>query len=143
MKDEFVEPKLSVARVEPSYADTLEFINSRLPEPGKMGFGKETQKMIYRLGGEVFVFDPKDLNSEIKYFTSKTEQGVLGAISDCRVVLQTRAGRNSIQHWMSGAPDRETTDSFTIETADAVETKRLVNAFQHLIVIFGGKKDAF
>lgn len=154
-KERFVEPQTLAAGGTPSYAETLEFINGKLGPLMTLGFGERTQKMILRFNfengpGFTAVFDPRELNAEVRYqqITRRVGEGIASELRiEGRVILEARSGDPEFliyQPHSSEAPVKQ--HSLTIgETGliDGLTAERLAEAFSHLIVLFGGKKEAF
>lgn len=138
VKDEFVVPTLPVTNPDPSYADTIDFINSRLADGMKMGFGKTVGKMILRSEDEVYVFDPKDLGTTVKYWQER-----YGVAVENYVALNGRNSAKAFELIRAGGPAAERLGTLTLQASDDIEAKKLARALSHLIEIFGGKNEAF
>jgi hypothetical protein len=138
--DDFVEPILAVEAPNPTYAETIEFINSRLRKGAKMGYGKNLQKMIYRDRHYTYVFDPKDLTPEVKFLTSDNPGSPYYGKN---VLFQCRGRRQLIEKRGILQPETAMVRNFAIRASDEVEMTKLGNAVSHLIRILGGTDEAF
>lgn len=151
--DRFVEPRLPTSGGAPSYADTLEFINGKLGGFATMGFGEKTRKMILRFTpGETAVFDPADLNQEVRYGKRTVTYGP-DSREEGYVLLQVRNSAPKIEvhqpiQEANGALDPQVVTSSDLKVGqlgnlNPLDAEKLATAFAHLIGMFGGKKEAF
>lgn len=149
LTDQFVEPEGLIPIEGPTYAETIEFINSKISGGVfVMGFGKSTQKMIYRTTtktspGKATTFDPKDLDASVHYESGPIE----GPYSLRHIVLKGRKGTRTFTLYRASAKgsggNNAPSDSLTIPVTNSVDPKRVAEAFSHLIQMFGGKAEAF
>ena len=153
MTDEFIEPPNLVAVDGPTYSETIKFINAKISENDSLGYGKGSKTMIYRPGydSEVLVFDAAELNAEVTYTSQnhmhQGSQSVYGTdpsfvFTEHSVRLECKNRRRLIKRfWPHGVVDD--ISSIEIRVADKIEAKKVATAFSHLILMFGGKKEAF
>ncbi|HEV7403992.1 MAG TPA: hypothetical protein VGO11_13725 [Chthoniobacteraceae bacterium] len=127
---------------DPSFDATLNFINERIRVRGmKLWFGKNHQKMILDDGGAIFVFDPAVLSTDLK--VSSRTYGDTG-VTVRNLVVSKRSGSPDfvmVPKWGTFEPGPAA--GFQLPCADSVEAEKLGRAVQHLIQMFGGKKDLF
>lgn len=126
---------------DPSFEETLDFINRKLKDSGRrIWFGERTQKMILLSGDQVVVFDPGAFNAEVRFRTNK---GQPYQYSD--IEFEVTTGRDEVQFVSLDGKIEKGKKLFLKwdDNLDPTELKRLATAFSHLIVLFGGKRDAF
>jgi len=135
--DEFTDP-LGFITVNPSYSETVEFINDRLKDyDSSIGYGKVTEKMIYKTRNGTFVFDPSVLTPDAIFEWEDTDYGV----RHCRITLKCRNNVKAIKAlWTS---HHGLCSTMEIPVGNKIEAQKMANAFAHLIVMFGGKKELF
>ena len=123
----------------PGYFKTLDFINSRLRAPGKMGYSQKLQKMVLFVGGDrAYVFDPSIVSSDVKYGTE------VERFSNQTLYYISVSARNRKRDIDAIGPTREMkTSGFTLYFGDSVETEKMAKAFSHLLSMLGAEADPF
>lgn len=155
--DRFVEPDLPNRAGPPSYTDTVEFINGKLKPFVEVGYGEKAKKLIIRFGpqessGATALIDPTDLTPQVRY--GKNRRNLAAEVrEEGDVVLQVHNGESKItlyQGFEDAAgiikPQVRSLSELTLGEAgniDPLDAERLAKAFSHLIIMFGGKKEAF
>ena len=122
---------------DPSYENTLVFINERI-SPMKLWFGEKTGKMILQDINAIYVFDPSVLSTDLKLNTSTHENFSKQLVVSKRSGTPDFLGIRGWEEWKQAPAKR-----FSLPCADDVEAEKLAKAMQHLIHMFGGKKDLF
>jgi hypothetical protein len=138
--DELVAPTDAIIESTPSYDETIQFINAKIY--GAIGYGKNAAMMIHREKSRTAVFNPKQLNREVR-FMANTRFGV----TSHSVLLQGRNGAEAFTIWRNFADksfDKTSkTSSLKIEVSNALDAEKVAKAYSHLILMFGGEKEAF
>lgn len=148
---------------DPSFEQTLEFINAKLKSTGRrIWFGERARMMILTDGFEVVVFDPAACDPEVTYGTKQEEReharyplagSGLPPIMDRYTVdhstiqIGCTDGREAIQFFRMSGRNSKGDKLFlhweTPRTIESTDLKKLANAFSHLITIAGGRKGTF
>ena len=137
--DEAAVPELAISAPKPSYQETLDFINGKIKGKGqKLWFGKATGKMILSSPFNVCVFNPADLNPDLKI---GRQQGFGGIVHFVRA--ECRENKKSILGQSRSDPKQWSAAGITLDCRDEVDVERVAKALRHLILIFGGKAEAF
>jgi hypothetical protein len=83
----------------------------------------------------VTTFDPKDLDPEVRYDNGG------------HVTLRGHTVRTEFTvYYLTGKPDKigeQKNAEFTFFAGDRLDAQKVAKAFSHLILLFGGKPDAF
>ena len=129
---------------DPSYETTLEFINGMIQDyfpysetRPRLWFGSKSRKMNLGHSTGAVAFNPKSLTPDVKFGKAADDFG------RCYVELSCTNGRAEITLSSSDGRTTQQVKSFRLLTADRFDQEKLIKACQHLIEMFGGRKDAF
>ncbi len=157
--DRFIEVVPPNPLVGPSYQETLAFINAKLAPYKELGYGEKSRKMIVRSlqaegdgEGETILFNPADLNAKVRYET-ESRQFNYEVVERGRILLEAFNGQPLLTAYeVRSTPDGVFSTQATPRsqcvlsitgTLSSMDAQRLAKAFAHLILMFGGKGEAF
>ena len=136
----------------PSYEETIKFINSGILLGQKLGFSEKAQKMVLQDKISNALFDPTDLNPDVKYGPNGPADYGLGyyVLAQCtnrvpKVISRKRQKNVGERDGVNEAVVSKPRHAYQIyfRCRDSVDAEKLARAISHLINMFGGKPDPF
>lgn len=128
-------PGFAAATMTPSYAETLEFLNGKLPnEEWKLRFGAKSKQFILLHPEGAYLIEFGMLNAAVKPLAQGDHSVVRLDVSRRGYAIRSLPSQ--------GGPAQEL-KRVVIPCTDAVDAEKLANAFRHLILMSGGKDDIF
>lgn len=154
--DPFVVPTLDSQADQPSYADTIAFIQRKLSELGQVvevGFGRNNKQIIvrersiYATPCTLVCFNPATLSPQVKTFRRNTtfrnqtlERGLVKVSgTDGQKNILLLFAPDVFSATLTSGPQA----FYEFEVSDVGDAEKVAKAFAHLITLFGGKADSF
>jgi hypothetical protein len=128
-------PTFATKNTKPSYEETLDFINAKLLQNDwTLRYGARTNAFLLIHPEGAYYLDLSSINPGVKY----TTEG-----SFFRIQLESAQAESKFRAIRNDGTGEEKVRTISIPCNDPIDSEKLAKAFRHLILMAGGKDDAF